>query len=401
MVKAPQLVPLALVVTALAASAPSSSISAAAAQAPAGPTTIDVRSYGATCDNGAHDDTAGFRAAILAADAAPFPRITYPPGCFINDTLTFGGHGNVYSTISMSGPSEYRPITYVGPVDRPALFISGMAAFTWDHVGLIRGGYANQSGRGSSVGILLAASSGTSGGTRNTTITFDHVAVSGFHIGMLAGNNGYDASEVDCRQCGFSYNDIGFTPSFYNTLNFWFSALHIVSNKVGVKLGGPWVSTGIHVVGGDSGNNTVADFEIGNTFDVLSIQDFRAQVVSGAQFLTKSGYFVRITGSVITGSSHQQTVIDLSNVQSFDLEDSIVVGQIVSTGNGQFGTMVRMARVRVDPGTPGWPLLLPPSPDHHGFPMYLDLSMNMPWPGTGPLVYTYGGASPFFQGVRP
>ncbi len=369
------------------------------AQAPDTATTIDVRSFGAQCDKGAHDDTAAFRAAILAADAAPFARITYPPGCFISDTLTFGGHSNVYSTISLSGPSEYRPITYVGPTDRPALFIASMAAFTWDHVGLIRSGYANQSGRGSSVGIMLGASSG-SVGTRNTTITFDHVAVSGFHIGMLAGDNGYQASEVDCRQCGFTYNDIGFTPSFYNSLNFWFWGLHLVNNKVGVKLGGPWVSTGIHVVGGDSGNNTVADFDIGNTFDVLSIQDFRAQVVPGALFLTKKGYFVRITGSTIIGSSHTQPVIDLTSVQSFVLEDSIVTGQIVSTGNGQFGSMVRIARVRVDQGTPGWPLVLPPTPDSHGFPMYLDLAMNMPWPGAGPLAYTYGGTSPFFQGVR-
>jgi len=374
--------------------------SAAFAQAPVAPTTIDVRSYGASCDYGAHDDTAGFRAAILAADNTPFAKITYPPGCFISDTLTFGGHSNVYSTISMGGPSEYRPITYVGPPDRPALFISRMAAFTWDHVGIIRAGYANASGRGTSVGIMLAAPPAASGGTRNTTITFDHVAVSGFHIGMLAGNNGQSASEVDCRQCSFTYNDIGFTPSYYNSLNFWFWGLHIVNNNVGVKLGGPWVSSGVHVVGGDSGKNRVADFDIGNTFDVLSIQNFRAEIVSGAQFLTKKGYFVRITGSVITGSSRTQPVIDLTGIQSFALEDSIVVGRIVSSGNGQFGSMIRMARVRVDPGTPDWPLVLPPSPDSHGFPMFLDLSMNMPWQGTGALVYTYGGTSPFFQGVR-
>jgi len=107
--------------------------------------------------------------------------------------------------------------------------------------------------------------------------------------------------------------------------------------------------------------------QIGNTFDVLSIQDFRAQVVTGAKFLTSRGYFVRITGSVITGSSHTQTVMDVTGVQSFALEDSIVVGRIVSTGNGQFGSMIRMARVRIDPGTPDWPLVLPPSPDSHGF----------------------------------
>jgi hypothetical protein len=371
------------------------------AQAPARATSIDVRDYGAYCDNGAHDDTAGFRAAILAADTAPFPKITYPPGCFISDTLTFGGRTDRYSTISMTGPSEYRPITYVGPTDRPALFISGMAAFTWEHVGLIRSGYANPDTRGSSVGILIAASAGRAGGTRNTSMTFDHVAISGFHLGMLAGNGGYSTSELDCRQCAFTYNNIGFTSSQYNSLNFWFSGLHIVNNKVGVKLGGPWVSVGVRVVGGDSGRNSVADFEVGNTFDVLSIQNFRAEIMTGAQFLTRKGYFVRITGSEIIGSSHTQPVIDVTSVQSFALEDSLVVGQIVSSGNGQFGSMIRMARVRVSPGTPGWPLVLPPSPDRYGFPMYLDLSMNMPWPGAGPLTYTYGGTSPFFQGVRP
>jgi hypothetical protein len=393
------LAPRALILTALACSM--TSFAQAPAPAASAPTIIDVRNYGAFCDNGKHDDTEGFRAAILAADSVPFPKITYPPGCFISDTLTFGGHTNKYGTISMSGPSEYRPITYTGPTDRPALFIAGMAAFTWDHVGLIRSGYANASGRGTSVGILLGASSGTAGGTRNTSLTFDHLLVSGFHIGMLAGDKGYQASEVECRQCGFTYNNIGFTPSYYNSLNFWFYGLHIVDNKVGVKLGGPWVSTGIHVVGGDSGNNTVADFEIGNTFDVLTIQNFRAQVIPGAVFLTKKGYFVRITGSTTIGSSHTQPVIDVTSMQSFTLEDSIVVGRIVPSGNGQFGSMIRIARVRVDPGTPDWPLLLPPSPDKYGFPMYLDLAMNMPWPGTGPLVFNHGGSSPFFQGVRP
>jgi hypothetical protein len=390
-----RMLPLLLLVVALSAS-----LVAQTPGAPVTPTTIDVRTYGAFCDNGAHDDTPGFRAAIAAADTAPYAKITYPPGCFIRDTLTFGGRASGYSTISMSGPSEYKPITYVGPADRPALFISGMAAFTWDHVGILRSGYANPSGRGTSAGILLAASSGVGGGTRNTTITFDHVAVSGFHFGMLAGNNNFDASEVDCRQCGFTYNDIGFTSSYYNSLNFWFWGLHLVNNVVGLKLGGPWVSVGVHVVGGDSGGNSVADFDIGNTFDVLTIQDFRAQVASGAQFMTSRGYFVRITGSEIIGSSHTQKVIDLTSVQSFTLEDSIVTGQIVSTGNGQFGSMIRMARVRVDPGTPGWPLVLPPSPDPHGFPIFLDLSMNMPFQGTGPFTYTYGGTSPFFQGVR-
>src|SRR5262245_53447859 len=85
---------------------------AAAALAPAAPLMIDVRNYGAFCDSGRHDDTEGFRAAIAAADNVPFAKITYPPGCFISDTLTFGGRTNKYATISMSGPSEYRPITY-------------------------------------------------------------------------------------------------------------------------------------------------------------------------------------------------------------------------------------------------------------------------------------------------
>src|SRR5262245_59797637 len=94
-----QLAPRALVLIAFALSTTSF------AQAPATPTTptiIDVRNYGAFCDNGKHDDTEGFRAAILAADSVPFPKITYPPGCFISDTLTFGGHTNKYATISMS-----------------------------------------------------------------------------------------------------------------------------------------------------------------------------------------------------------------------------------------------------------------------------------------------------------
>jgi len=67
-----------LLVSGLAVSSISFAQSPVVPTAPA-PTVIDVRNYGAFCDNGHHDDTQGFRAAILAADDAPFARITYPP----------------------------------------------------------------------------------------------------------------------------------------------------------------------------------------------------------------------------------------------------------------------------------------------------------------------------------
>lgn len=337
--------------------------------------------FKAVCD-GVADDTAKLQAAILYADTPPFKTIRLPPSlCRTTDTLTFGNQPTRYSEISVYGHSEYvSGISYAGPADRPAIAIRHMSAFRWSRFAVTRAGV-----RGSTIGIYLDGPVGSNtGGTMNTTITFEHINASGFYAGIMAG--GYDAaSELDCRQCGFANNDIGFTSVGYNSLNFWFFGSHFGQNGIGIKMGGPWVSESVHVVGGDSNGNGT-DFWCGNTFGVLSIQDFRSELNTTGRFLDGGGYLIAIRTSTIHGPATLPVII-ADSVQSLSIADSFITGQIRVATAGEFSTAISLERVIVSEGTPGWPLLLPSSNLPNG--LYLDLRLN---------TRQYGPVYPNFSG---
>lgn len=330
--------------------------------------------FKAVCD-GVADDTAKLQAAILYADTPPFKTIRLPPSlCRTTDTLTFGNQPTRYSEISVYGHSEYvSGISYAGPADRPAIAIRHMAAFRWSRFAVTRAG-----SRGTTIGILLDGPvGGSSGGTMNTTITLEHVAMSGFSIGMLAGNV-EAASEIDCRQCGFSQNDIGFTSSGYNALNFWFFGSHFGQNGIGIKLGGPWVSDGVHIVGGDSNGNT-EDIHCENTFGVLSIQDFRAEIGSGRQFLGGHNCYIVTVRSSVINSPGGQVTIQLDKSHRFALYDSFVGGRIAVTEVEGFGSFISIIGTTFYDPLVGYPILLPPPGNPKG--LYLDMGLNVGYYG--------------------
>lgn len=335
---------------------------------------ISVTSYGAVCD-GATDDTVALQTAITAADTAPYRILTFPPSvCIFRNTLVFGGHAERYSEISLMGQSEYTSqLNYGGPMDRPALLISRVSAFHWQGLSLATPQASTMSTHGSSVGIKLDGPL-ASGGTMNTTITFEHLHISGFYIGMLAGGDDA-ASEIACDQCTFSWNDIGWTASGYNSLNFWFYGLHLLNNTMGVKLGGPWVTDGPHVLGGSSAGNTVADFYAGNAFGSLSIANFRAEVTPPAKFLTASGSgnyppVVSLRDSVITGVGTSAAI--LIDAGSFHMETTHVIGRISGWADscdpsaGKLVVTIEDSLVTPDPDT-GRPMTLPASSGNYHF----------------------------------
>ncbi len=311
---------------------------------------LSVLDAGAKCD-GRTDDTVALQSAITQADAAPFTIIQLPPSpCFFTRPLVFGGLTTRYSEISVEGHSEYTSSLVYAGTATPAILISHMSAFHWSGFSV-----SGPGSNGQNVGVQLDGPFG-SGGTMNTSITFEHFSVSQFHIGMLAGN-GDAASEIDCRQCGFSRNDIGWTASGYNSLNFWFFGLHLGQNKVGIQLGGPWVTDAPKIFGGDSSGNTVADFKMGNSFGQLVIDGFRAEIPPGGRFYIGACPQQCIIRSSNINGTAGQPVIDITPDGSFLFQEDLIQGQINLLPSG--GTIARIAidGSQISEGTPGFPVV--------------------------------------------
>ncbi len=311
---------------------------------------ISVLDAGAKCD-GHTDDTVALQSVIAQADTPPFAVIELPPSpCLFTQPLVFGGLTTRYSEISVEGHSEYTSSLVYRGTASPAILISHMSAFHWSGFSV-----SGPGSNGSNVGVQLDGPFG-SGGTMDTTITFEHFNASLFHIGMLAGN-GDAASEIDCRQCGFSRNDIGWTASGYNSLNFWFFGLHLSGNGVGVQLGGPWATDAPKIFGGDSAGNTVADFKMGNSFGQLVIDGFRAQIQPGSRFyIGACPQQCIIRSSSIIGTAGQP-VMDITPDGSFLFQENLIQGQINLLPSG--GTIARIAidGTQVSEGTPGYPVI--------------------------------------------
>lgn len=329
------------------------------------------------------DDTAALRAAIATADTRPFRPVQLPAqACVFTDTLVVGGRTDRYSEVSLVGHSEYTSaLVYAGPMDRPAMLISHMAAFSWRAFSLSSPTVTNVASRGTAIGIQLDGPFG-SGGTMNTGITFDHVFVSGFHIGMLAGG-GDAASEVECRSCTFTYNNIGWTAGGYNSLNFWFYGLGIAHNVIGIKLGGPWVTDAPHIVGGGSSWNVVADFYAENSFGVLTVDHFRAEIAAGAKFLTgaSSGGYPQQTSvrdSSIVGRTPDAVVIDVASLR---MESSYVFGRLVAKAESCAATAghqvitIEDSAMTPDPVT-GWPVTFPTGTGLYRFRLFNNRPAN-------------------------
>ena len=197
---------------------------------------ITVEQFGAVCD-GRTDDWKALQAALTAA-AGPPARLLRLPGktCAFSRPLVVGG-GRDYAMVSVTGVSENATtLLYTGPASGAAITLSHVAYFRWQNLAVAKAGASDFSSHGTSTGVVLTGPFKT-GGTMTLAGEFSHFAVSGFKFGMIYGDEDA-ASEIVCYHCRFTYNDVGWTASGYNALNFLFLHVDLNANRRGMEIGG-------------------------------------------------------------------------------------------------------------------------------------------------------------------
>ena len=331
----------------------------------AGGTELTVEQFGAVCD-GRADDSGALQAALTAA-AGPPARLLRLPGktCAFSTPLIIGG-GRDYASVSVTGVSENASILlYTGPNSGTAITLSHVAYFRWQNLSVNKANAADFATHGSSVGIQLTGPLKT-GGTMTLAGEFAHLAVSGFKYGMVYGAEDA-ASEIMCYHCRFAYNDIGWTASGYNSLNFLFVQVDLLGNRRGMEIGGDGtfgkqVTDGPHILGGSTANNSEADFVIGNSFDTTIIESVRAE--PAVRFIkgSTSGRVV-LRGNSATAQTRpgDGVAVEIGHFSSLLLEQNTLNG-LVSVGldTGGSDTTELIMRQNVVVSAPsGLPVVLP------------------------------------------
>ena len=128
--------------------------------------------------------------------------------------------------------------------------------------------------KGNSIGVYLGGLPGP--GAQAIDFRITKLAVAGFHIGTLLGDNlGGEASDGTFNQLGGSDNDICLNTAAgsFNTLDIYFNQLNCVLNRVGVKLAG---GGSFHFTNGGASFNGV-DFWGAGSFGPVSIKGFRSE----------------------------------------------------------------------------------------------------------------------------
>ena len=173
-----------------------------------------------------------------------------------------------------------------------------------------------------------------------------------------------DASEIECYKCRFVFNDIGWTASGFNSLNFVFVHIDLLANTRGVEIGGDGtfatqVTGGLLVLGGSTALNTECDFCFGNTFDVTTIVGVRAE--PGNKFVKGAANVLELRGNAVTPTGNvDDIVVDVSAVRLV-LENNEFNDKVRTTNAGGSQTTIQMVGNLVREGTSGYPLMLPTS----------------------------------------
>jgi hypothetical protein len=331
---------------------------------------VTAAPYNAVCD-GTTDDSAALQRAFNAAAAARAEStLLFPPrACAFATPLVVGGPpAGPYDRISVRGVSEdASALVYTGSMSVAAAITIRQVAFSsWERLSVTQPHAAEFASHGAATGVLLDAGGG-SGGTQTVALTFANLAVSGFKYGLVYGG-GDAASEILCIKCRFAFNDVGWTASGFNSLNFLFFQVDLLGNRRGMEIGGDKTfgsqpTEGPKVYGGSTANNSECDFCLGHTFGITILEGLRAEA---------KGRFVKATGEI------PQLVIRGNEVTPAGAPDDVVVellgpGQTLMEMNkfagkvsvgGQFQGGQRMsvvARQNIIKDSGGFPLTLPPA----------------------------------------
>ena len=331
------------------------------------PSEITVEQFGAVCD-GRTDDSKALQAAFNAA-AGPPPRLLRLPGrtCLFSRPLVIGA-GKDYAMVSVTGVSENATtLLYTGPATGAAITLSHVAYFRWQNVAVTKANASDFSTHGTSTGVLLTGPFKT-GGTMTLAGEFAHVTVSGFRYGMVYGDEDA-ASEIVCYHCRFAYNDVGWTASGYNALNFLFFQVDLLANRRGMEIGGDGtfgkqVTDGPHIFGGATAGNTEADIVIGNAFGTTTIENVRAEPAVRFIKASSAGRLV-LRGNTATPQTTpgDGIVVEIPHFESVLLEQNAFQG-LVSVGHHHGGgdtVELTMRQNLVASAPSGFPLLLPAS----------------------------------------
>lgn len=293
------------------------------------PIYVNVKDFGAKCD-AVTDDSVALQAAINFANTVNAERIVKLPAnfCAFSTPLIIGDNASIYGHVSIEGVSEDTSgLAYTGPNNLAAVQLRNLAYFTFSKFVVGR----SPADKGTSVGVLLTNDiAGTCiNGTCTLTGTFSHFGVSGFNVGMQAGESNFSsASEIQCWHCSFQINNTGWAAQSQNSLNFWFYGLGIGQNQCGMYL----LSDSPTIIGGHSHNNTTADFCLAAPFGTLLISNFRAE--SASQFIAGVADRVVLQNNTITLLPNSIT-IDIAASYVL-IEGNSIQGKIQINGEGRY-----------------------------------------------------------------
>jgi len=312
---------------------------------PSFPFEIDVTEYGAVCD-GTTDDADEIQDAFDAALAVSgrAAEVVFPATrCAVGTALVLGSAtAGVDSYLSIRGVSSATSgLRWIGATNATVLKLSRIKYFTVTHFGLTNGVAV-----GTTVGILEGGNSAGYGGTQTLAGVFTDVSVTGFSIGIRAGDGGVQAaaSEILYQDVGFYNNTTGFSEIDLNSLNHTFLNVSCDANGTCLDF---LASTGT-VLGGSFSNSTVADIAIEQN-GAFNITGIRSEGANRVVTSTSGGLVTLESIEVVSPSNADRVVVSGAFGQLTILGSKI--GGKVSCSNCPFVT-VRDSRILGDTSLP-------------------------------------------------
>lgn len=295
------------------------------------PYEVDVTSYGAVCD-GTTDDTTAIQAAFDAALAMSGHAavVIFPAQnrCKVTSTITDGSATpGTDSYISIKGVSAaVSGLRWAGATNGTALKLARVKYFAIEHFGLVNAG-----AKGTTTGLLEGGNSAGYGGTQTLAGTLTDVLVSGFNVGIKAGDAGVQAaaSEILYQTVTLTGNTTGFLGNDLNSLDHTFVNLSADTNDTTLNFS---ASSNGTVLGGSFSNSTTADVVVSQN-GTFYLSGIRSELAN--RFLTSTSSSHVVIDSVLAVSpTNVDRIAITGSFSRLDVRGSKFDGAINLTGGG-------------------------------------------------------------------